>query len=178
MTDYSLIIAGFLTFVFAVIMLCYYLFREKGSLLDPIAVSWFGYILCISLAMYACAYLVSQRPGYSVRKYAIIIVFCGTIAYTIGLYFGKGRFLKKCIPRVAPTLTLPQIILIFIICSFSTVFVLRAYILLPAGLISVLQGLVLGSIGTLTLVSLMVLLGYQGRWFLKIVMLTTQMCGH
>ncbi|MCI0498760.1 MAG: O-antigen polysaccharide polymerase Wzy [Planctomycetales bacterium] len=168
--DTSLIAVGIFLLVYGILMLCVYVFKEKGSILDPLAISWVGFLGNIPLSVLGNGLALYERPGISAQGPAVLIIILGTIFYTLGLYAGRGSGIKRFIPKVAPTLSPVQVILIFILCSVgAAVFILLGRNL-PSAMYSVAQGLALGSLGTLSLVSLLVLFTYRGRIFFKLFM--------
>ncbi len=169
--DGLLVFFGILFLLYGIIMLCVYVFSEKGTVLDPIAVSWFGFLLNIPLALLAVGLIPYERPGYAVRGPAVIILLTGTLFYTLGLYAGKGTRMKNWFPRPAPTLSPAQVLFVFCLCTAAVVLSFSIRERYPPALMSVVLGLTSGSIGALSLISLLVVLTYRQRLLFKAFML-------
>lgn len=169
--DGLLVSAGISLFIYGVIMFCLYVSGEKGTILDPLAISWFGFLMNIPLGIFAVGLRDYERPGLAFKGTAILIIIVGTLFYTIGLYSGRGTGLKKFFPKVAPNLSQTQVILIFIVCSIAAALFILFNRFFPPALMSVSQGIALGSLGTLSLISLLVVLTYREKVFFKLFML-------
>ena len=57
----TLVLTGTSLVIFASVMMLIYLWFERGSIFDPIAVSWIGYIVFIAIAMIGTGVLYPER---------------------------------------------------------------------------------------------------------------------
>ncbi len=101
--DISLTMCGLALLAFSIAMLVYYLKREKGTIFDPISVSWIGYAFWIGIGVMAAAGAASEF-SQGTRLKALMLLFAGTAAFTIGLYSGSGQRLGRILPRPAASL--------------------------------------------------------------------------
>ena len=95
---------GLVLLLFAVIMTAVYLANEKGSLLDPITISWAGHALFIGGGMILVALLRPERGRDDVVLTCALLMLVGTFTYTVGLYMGKQKALARMLPTPRPTL--------------------------------------------------------------------------
>ncbi len=70
-------------------MMLIYLWFERGSIFDPIAVSWIGYIVFIAIAMIGTGVLYPERDTAGRGTMGCVLMALGTAMYVAGLYCGK-----------------------------------------------------------------------------------------
>ena len=107
--DITLVVVGIGLTVYALVMLAAYLWLERGSFLDPIAISWAGYLLFIPIAMIGTGALFPERDTASYGKMGCILMVLGTLTYSIGLYIGKAIRFTRLLPAPRPTVNKIQL---------------------------------------------------------------------
>jgi hypothetical protein len=107
--DMTLVIVGIALTIYGLVMLLAYLWLERGSFLDPVAVSWAGYLLFIPIAMICTGALYPERETASVSLMGCVLMVLGTLTYTLGLYCGKAIRFSRRLPRPRPTISKAQI---------------------------------------------------------------------
>ena len=172
-SDSLLVVAGFLITLHGAIMLLVYLVHEKGTLFDPISVSWAGYIVFIGIGPLATGILVPQRGTNEVAGYAVALYVLAGIMYTVGLYAGSGRRFSRLLPVPAPFLSTAQVWFIWIFCAVLFGLCWISLAVLSEGILKIFGGLIDSSVGTLALISILVLIGYKGHAGIKLLMLAT-----
>lgn len=164
--------AVFLTFCCGLSWLIY-LRAENGSITDVISVAWIGYFVFVPLAMYLTVKLNPDRGFEDGAARMITVLVVGTLAYMAGLHLTRGRMIAKILPRPAPVLGSAAIwfmwlfsIVVLLICFFVTGEV--------SGAAAPIQGAAMSaSIGVLTLLPIMVVIGYKGHYGTKLLMVGT-----
>jgi hypothetical protein len=174
--DGTLLLFGFVLLLFAVVMAVVYLVREKGSILDPISISWAGHALFVGGAMVLTAVFSADRGREEVHVTCALMMIVGTFAYTAGLYLGKQKALAAAFPTPKRTLSDAQVWMMWVVAisAFGGSFALLQVAMqgIPA-LINPMKGVIDGSMGAAALLSVMVLVGYRGRIGTKMVMVAT-----
>jgi oligosaccharide repeat unit polymerase len=107
--DMTLVVVGVGLIVYAMIMIAVYLWFERGSFLDPVVVSWAGYIAFIPISMIGVGILYPERDAVTHGKMGCILMVLGTAMYTLGLYSGKGIRFSARLPSPRYTITKAQI---------------------------------------------------------------------
>ena len=172
--DQTLILGGIVCLVIAAAALIDYLVRQGGSIFDPISISWAGFILFFPIGMFSTAVFNANRlTGENVGR-NVGICFLGLIAYTIGIYSGSGKRVAAKLPTPAPTLSSTQLFVMWVISVPIFYLLVFAGAVIPAGLRTVMQGLTMGFLGTLALVSLLGVLSRQNI-FLKLIMVASSL---
>jgi oligosaccharide repeat unit polymerase len=177
--DATLLFVGLGTALYAMFFLLLYLWREKGTIFSPVAMGWIGYIAFISGGMVLTAVFSPAALSASVREKALLFVCAGTVAYTVGLYLGRGDLIQRMIPRPRKRLgkgTLWGMLLLFlIIAPISWGMTLTG--LVPGGAASVARAFNDASLSGVVLVSLMMLLTLRGSYGTKAVMIVLVIAG-
>lgn len=175
--DTTLIMIGILMLVWAIAGLAAYVTTERGSLLDPITISWAGHILFIGGGLIMTGLFRPERGRDDVAFTCASFMIVGTLFYTVGLYLGKQKGLANLIPRPRAALSDGEIWFMWVA---STVAFLGSFGLLQVAggsgieaLINPLKGIIDGSMGAAALLSVMVIFGYRGRVGTKIIMAAT-----
>jgi len=169
--DTSLVFMGLLFVLFGMCMLIVYLVFERGSILDPIAISWAGYIAYIAIAVLGVGVLLPIRDTQEYAGKAVAILVLGSLSYAVGLYLGRGERLARCIPRTRPQLSTPQVWTMATLAVVGAVIGLVGGAVVPAGFVNVFRGVTGGCVGAAVLLGLFALLNFRGRWLTKAVML-------
>jgi hypothetical protein len=165
--DSLLITVGLLMTLHGAVMLVIYLVREKGTLFDPISISWAGYIVFIGIGPLATGILVPQRSSSEVKSYAMWLYILATITYTIGLYAGKGGRLSRFLPVPVPFLSAAQVWFMLVFCAILMGVSWPLARFAPAGVDKIVGALVEASTGAIALISIFVLLSYKGHLVTK-----------
>lgn len=172
--DPLLLLVGIVGMLYGLLMIAIYVFREKGTLLDPIVISWAGYIIFVPFAMFAVGmggvYRKAAEPGAT----AVIFVILATAAYTLGLYAGSGRSIKKIVPLPTPTLSLMHVWFIWavgLVCGLGGYGVLMT--MGPSDAASIVIAFISGGVGSVVLVALIVVFTYRGALLMKVLMLAS-----
>ncbi|MBI5863998.1 MAG: oligosaccharide repeat unit polymerase [Planctomycetes bacterium] len=166
---------GLLLLLHAVVMAAVYLLQERGSMLDPVFISWAGCGLFIGGGMFFTGIFLPERGRESVALPCVLMMLVGTVCYTIGLYLGKQKSLARAIPTPQAVLTDAQIWMMWLVSVVSFFSSCGLLLVVPpqSALFNPLKGLVDGSMGAAALLSVMVLVGYRGRLPTKAVMILT-----
>ena len=172
-TDSLLITVGLLLMFHGAVMLALYLILEKGTLFDPVSVSWAGYIVFIGLGPLVTGILIPQRGTNEASKYAMFLYILAGIMYTIGLYTGKGGYLSRLIPKPAPFLGAFHVWVMYILCVILCGICFGLMFLLPFQFAKIFGAFIETSMGTLALISILVFIGYKGHFGTKLLMLLT-----
>jgi oligosaccharide repeat unit polymerase len=171
--DGVLLIFGLVLLIYAAVMTGVYLVNEKGSLLDPITISWAGNSLFVGGAMVLTAITRPERGRDEVVFPCAMMMLVGTFTYTIGLYLGKQKGLARMFPTPRRTLSDAQIWFMWLvsITAFGLSFAaLQVAPMVAPAMVNPLRGIIDGSMGAAALLSVMVIVGYQGRFGTKLVM--------
>jgi hypothetical protein len=107
--DTTLVVTGVGLTIYAVVMLLAYFWIERGSFLDPIVVSWVGYIVFIPISMIGTGILYPDRDTATYGKVGCVLMVLGTLMYTLGLYCGKAIRFSRRLPSPKPTVSKSQI---------------------------------------------------------------------
>src|SRR5262249_7387581 len=150
-----------------------YLVIERGTILDPMSVSWAGYITCASGAMVATALLDPTRGYDAVKDGAMLCMVLALFGYLIGLYATRRKWLANRLPVPRSSLNMAEIWIMWLISMTVLGLAVAASPITTKGFAPVAKGLFDGSIGAATLLSVMVLISYRGQWVTKILMLLT-----
>lgn len=171
--DGTLLVMGIILLIYAIVMGAIYLINERGSILDPMAISWAGHALYIGGAMILTAIFRGERGRDDVSFTCALLMVVGTFMYTIGVYLGKQKALARFIPTPRGSLSDAQIWFMWTvsITVFGLCFALLqiAPMAFPA-LLNPLKGTIDGTMGAAALLSVMVIVGYRGRIGTKLVM--------
>jgi oligosaccharide repeat unit polymerase len=97
--DMTLVLTGTSLAVFASVMMLIYLWFERGSIFDPISVSWIGYIVFIAIAMIGTGVLYPERDTAGRGTMGCVLMALGTAMYVAGLYCGRELRLARWMPR-------------------------------------------------------------------------------
>jgi hypothetical protein len=154
-------------------MLLIYLVHEKGTLFDPISISWIGYIVFIGVGPLATGILIPQRGTNEVEGYAMTLYVLAGIMYTVGLYVGRGGRLGRFLPVPAPFLGTAQVWMMWIFCATLFGLCWGGVTSMSPGMAKIFGAFYVTSIGTLALISIFVLISYKGHIGTKLLMLTT-----
>lgn len=162
---------GILLGLFALAMSAHYLRRERGSLFDPITVSWIGYLFFIVIAMVSTGVLYPVRRGQSAEMTVIFLTLAGTAAFCLGLYLGRGERLARALPVPAPTLSKPQVWIMWIICGTTATLGIQAWgQLAELATPSVMRGVIDGTLNAALLLSLLAFFTFRFSPITKLVM--------
>jgi oligosaccharide repeat unit polymerase len=165
--DSLLITVGLLLTLHGIVMLAIYLFREKGSLFDPIPICWAGYIVFIGIGPLATGILIPQRGSSEVAGYAMFLYVLTGIMFTVGLYAGGGGRLSRLLPVPTPFLSAAQVWFMLVFCAVLVGVCWPLAQFAPAGVDRIVGALVDASTGAIALVSIFVLLSYKGHLGIK-----------
>ncbi len=168
--DMTLTATAVVLTIFASVMLVVYLWLERGSIFDPIAVSWAGYILFIPLAMIGVAVLYPERSTASYGLMGCALTVLATASYTVGLYIGRAIRFSRLLPAPRPAVSKGQIWLALILSAA----VLPTFPLLWPSLVEVAgnsAGTILyDSLFSVTLISIIGLVMLRGSPISRILM--------
>jgi hypothetical protein len=172
-SDQLLVNFGVILSLYAILMIVVYLLSEKGSFLDPIPVSWGGYLIFFALAMLFTGIANAPRRGEEQRSMGVILMCAAAVTFTIGLYSGRGAGLARLLPKPRPTLDTGQAWLIW---GVAMAIALTGMSVVKAGeteFLIVFGALILGATATVVLVALLAIFTFRGSWFTKFVMVTS-----
>lgn len=167
--DQTLFLGGMVCLLIAGTALLDYLVRQGGSVFDPISISWAGFIAFVPGGLFSTAVFRETRATLDIAGWGVTVTLIGLISYLAGIYSGKGVRLARAIPTPAKTLTSTQIFGMWCISVPLFAATALAGVAIPSGLVTVFQGLVMGSLGTITLVSLLGVLS-RSNLFIKFLM--------
>lgn len=102
--DGILVATGIGLVLYAVVMALAYLILERGSILDPITISWVGFAVCIGVAMISTGVMFPQRPTVEYGTQACFLAVMAVGFYTLGLFLG-GKAFRFCAKLPRPHLT-------------------------------------------------------------------------
>jgi len=105
----TLVLVGIGLIIYGLVMVVAYLWLERGSFLDPVAVSWAGYIFFIPVAMIGVGVLYPERDTVSYGAMGCVLMVLGTLTYTLGLYAGKAIRFSWRLPSPRPKISKAQI---------------------------------------------------------------------
>jgi len=158
---------GLFLLCLGVLMLVIHLTAGNGLLVDPISVSWLGYLLCIPGTILFAA--PDATNEYGLQNYLLFMYVAGSIAYIIGLYSGKAKFLTKILPVPSERLNFAQLWFIILISGIFLAIFWSGVNFVPSGLVNVIRGLNAASIGAMVLLGSYAIICYRGQFITKLL---------
>jgi hypothetical protein len=167
--DTLLVYGGVVLIAYAMVMALVYLITERGEMFDPIVISWAGVGFFVGLAIFSCGAYYPFRKTAETGETALLYAFFAVAIYTLGLYAGKAK--KWVAKRWAPRseLSLPEIVLIAVVCGSISVPILVAKVLLPPGWSVIVGAIADGMLGATALVCLMGFFAARGNPVLQLI---------
>lgn len=171
--DTLLVLTGIGLLFLAGVLWLAYIMVERGSILDPISVSWGGYIMFVAVAMWAVGVLYPSRTTEDVGATGCLLAVLGTFTYVLGLYAGRGRLLAGRLPVPSATLSKAQVWLMWPICAGALVFTLATMPFVGPAIQRIYGGVFSGTLGALVLLSLLGFFVFRRSPITKLLMLAS-----
>jgi len=167
--DGLLLLVGIITLIWGVVATIAYVRRPGRCIFDPVSVSWLGYIHYIAGGLILTAIYYPDRPTQASRGLSVILILIATVTYTIGLYVTHGEKIARILPVPAPIMGKTQawLTLAFGATLFTVIMTTAAV----SALVSPIRAaLATGAFSTITLVTILIVCGYQRSYITKAMM--------
>lgn len=161
-------LVGFILLIFGVTMLIIHLTGGRGMIVDPVSISWLGYIMFIPVAILLAA-ASPEQDIYGVRGYVLAMYVAASVFYAIGLYSGRATLVSRVLPVPSKRLNLAQVWTIIAIAGVLFGFFWTGTRLLPSAVYSIIFGLNLASVGAMVLLGFYAIICYRGHYMTKLL---------
>ncbi|MDX2197856.1 MAG: hypothetical protein SF069_02670 [Phycisphaerae bacterium] len=151
-------------------LLAIYIWTENGSIFDPVAVFWGGFIMYVPVAMLGVAFKFPGRATATVAVEAAALAVAGTVMYILGLYSGKARGFVASIPIPAPTFGPAQLIAMWIFTISMVAFSLTGSVVVGQAWSQVVGALVNSNVGAAALLSVLGFFMFRGNPIARLFM--------
>jgi len=145
--DSLLVLTGVALLLLAIVLLLCYLLVERGSILDPISVSWGGYIMFVAVGMLSTGLLYPSRDTEGIGARGVALALLGTLSYVVALYSGRGRGIAQRLPHPTPSLTKPQVWFMWAACAGGVALTFATAPFVGEAALKVYFGVFSGSLG-------------------------------
>jgi oligosaccharide repeat unit polymerase len=162
-----MVLIGLALLFLGVAMLVIHLTSGKGLIVDPVSISWLGYLMYIPMSISLAAVGQSEYPG--VRNYVLLMYVVATLFYIIGLYSGKGNIVAKLLPKPPERLSVIQLWMIILASGLLFGIFWSGGRYVPSALANVVLGINLASVGAMVLLGFYAIICYQGRYLTKLL---------